>query len=261
MDAVFLYPSASAQLVMEKRMEAITNNIANVDTTGFKRDTPIFAARVANLSKAHSLGGASDPTGGMSLLPVPVYPVVDEVVTDFAQGIMKGTDNPLDIAIEGKGFFQIQTPNGIQYTRNGSFELSAQGQIVTKDGGQVLGEGGAITLPPGMITIDNEGGISVLGDDGKQTKIDNLVLVTIDDLTKMKKLGDNLFQLVEGATATPFPEGRIHQGMLEGSNVNPVVEMVSMISAYRHYEMVQKAIQGADDIAQSNANKVGQLRA
>jgi len=261
MDAVFLYPVTSAQLVMEKRMEAISNNIANADTVGFKRDTPVFSAKRPILSKAYSIGGAEDPTGGKSLLPIPYFPVLDEVVTDFAQGIMKVTDNALDIGIDGKGFFQVQTPSGVKYTRNGSFRLNNEGQVVTQSGYPVLGEGGVITLPSGKITIDEEGRISVKGEGvGPFVQVDLLALVTVDDLSKMKKVGDNLFELVNG-NATLAPEVRVRQGVLEGSNVNPMIEMVAMISAVRHYESAQKAIQGADDIAQRSVNQIGQLKA
>ncbi len=261
MDAVFLYPATSAQLVMEKRMEAIANNIANADTTGFRRDIPIFAAKRPTLSKANSIGGAEDPTGGKSILPIPWFPVLDEVVTDFAQGMIHVTENPLDVAIDGKGFFQIQTPNGIRYSRNGSFRLSAEGQLVTQSGNPVLGEGGPITLPPGLIRIDEEGRISVKGNDGgAPTQIDLLTLVSVADLSKMKKIGDNLFEIVN-ETPTILPQASVQQGALERSNVDPIIEMVAMISAMRHYESVQKAIQSADDISQKNVNQVGQLQA
>ncbi len=262
MDAVFLYPGASAQLVMEKRMETISNNIANVNTTGFRRDIPIFASKLTMLAKANSLGGAEDPTGGKSLLPIPSYPVLDELVTDFTQGTTQITNNPLDIAIHGKGFFQINTPNGVRYSRNGSFRLSSEGKIVTQSGYEVLGEGGAITVPPGIITIDDEGRISVRGDGGgPPVQVDILTLVNVENTTKMRKVGDNLFELVGGEKATPFMQGRLHQGFLEGSNVDPITEMIAMISAMRNYEAVQKAIQGSDDISLKNVNQVGQLKA
>jgi len=260
MDAISVYPMASGQIVMEKRMEIIANNIANVSTTGFRRDTPIFASQVAPLSKANSLGGAEDPTGGKSPLPVPWFIVLDEVVTDFSQGIIRVTDDPLDIAIDGNGFFQVDTPSGVRYTRNGSFRLSTEGQIVTQNGNPVLGEGGVITLPPGLITIDEEGRISVQGNEGgAPVQVDLLALVNIEDLARMKRMGDNLFELV-GANATLFPEGRVRQGALEGSNVDPITEMVAMITAMRHYEAAQKAMQAVDDMAIKNANQIGQLR-
>lgn len=261
MDAVFLYPATSAQMVMEKRMEVISNNIANVGTTGFRKDVPVFASKVANLAKANSLGGAEDPTGGKSVLPIPWFPVIDEVATNFSQGPNRITDNPLDIAIDGAGFFQIQTPNGVRYTRNGSFRLSSEGQIVTESGNPVLGEGGPITVPAGLITIDEEGRISVKGNDGgAPIQVDLLTLASVEDLSKMKKIGDNLFELV-GETAAVFPQGRVRQGALEGSNVDPILEMIALISAMRTYESVQKAIQGADDISLKNVNQVGQLKA
>ncbi|MEK7747694.1 MAG: flagellar basal-body rod protein FlgF [Nitrospirota bacterium] len=260
MDPIFLYPAAAAQHVMEKRMEVISNNLANVSTTGFRKDFPIFASRTAILAKAHSLGGASDPTGGNSLLPVPYYPAVDEVVTDFSQGVSHVTNNPLDIAIAGKGFFQIQTAGGIRYTRNGSFRLSPDGLIVTQSGEPVLGEGGPISLPQGTTLIDEDGVVSVKGvEGGGPVTVGQLSLINIEDPFKLQKIGDNLFNIIS-ANTIPF-EGKLRQGVLEGSNVNPITEMVAMILAMRQYEAVQKAMHGADDIATKSANQVGQLRA
>ncbi|MBI3358711.1 MAG: flagellar basal-body rod protein FlgF [Nitrospirae bacterium] len=261
MNATLVFPAAAAQMVMELRMQAISNNIANVGTTGFRRDVPVFASQIASGSKANSLGGAEDPTGGKAVLPIPWFPVLDEMVIDFSQGPVQMTNNPLDIAIDGKGFFQVDTPNGVRYTRNGAFKLSSEGQIVTQSGHHVLGEGGAITLPPGLVTIDEEGRISVKGNDGgAPVQVDLLALVNIETPSLMKREGDNLFELV-GENATLFPQGRVRQGALEGANVDPITEMVAMISAMRQYESLQKAIQGADDMALKDVNQIGQLRA
>ena len=279
MDPVFLYPAAAAQMVMERRMETITNNIANAETTGFRRDIPIFATKIAPFAKMHSrggvpdltgasamfpvpvLGGASDPTGGNSILPIPSYPLLDELVVDFRQGAVHVTGNPLDIAIDGKSFFQIQTVNGVRYTRNGSFRLSSEGQLVTQNGEPVLGEGGPIKLPQGFIMVDHEGKITMKGNDGgAPVGVDVFAMVDVADPSKMKKVGNNLFELVgEAATVSEMPH--LHQGSLEASNVDPLYEMISMISAMRNYESVQKAIQGADDISLKNVNQVGQLKA
>ncbi len=263
MDAVFLYAAAANQMVMERRMNEISNNIANVNTTAFKKQVPVFAGLHAPFAKVHSLGGSQDGTGNISLLPIPVFPVIDELVTNFEEGAIQVTGNPLDVAIEGKGFFQIQTAGGIRYSRNGTFAISPEKQLVTDNGNPVLGSGGPIALPPGIVTIDPTGKISVQGPDGgPPIEIGSIALVDIPAKTFLQKIGNNLFTLMEGGEAVPIEEGkgRVRQGALESSNVNPVAEMVAMISAIRQYEAAQKAIQTADDIDIKNINKIGQLQ-
>ncbi len=261
MDPLFVFPSAASQLIMEKRMAVIANNIANVSTSGFRKDLPVFATITAPISTANSMGGSQDGTGGTSRVPVPSFAVIDQMITNFSEGPIRTTDAPLDIAIEGKGFFQIQTPGGIRYTRNGSFTLSNEGKIVTQNGNPLLGVGGPITLPAGIINIDDNGKISVKGPGiGPSTEVDLIALVDVADTTRLQKSGDNLFELLNGQ-ATPFESGqaRVRQGALEGSNVNPVEEMIAMITAVRQYEAAQKAMQTADDMDTKNINKVGQL--
>ena len=265
MDPIFVYPAISAEMAMMKRMEIITNNLANVDTTGFRRDTPIFGSVVAPFAKTSSMGESRNGMGGTSVVPIPTFIILSELVTDFSSGNLHTTDAPLDVAIEGDGkdFFQIETPKGVRYTRNGAFALSDEGQLVTRSGQSVLGTDGPITLPPGLVYIDGTGKISVKERDAASfTEIDSLALVKIEDFSRMEKVGDGLFALAEGADATPIPEGevRVRQGALEGSNVDPVKEMVAMIFAIRQYEATQKAIQTADEIEISNANKIGTLR-
>ncbi len=260
MDATFIYPAASAQLIATKRMEVISNNIANIGTVGFKRETPVFASVIAPLAKAYSIEGTQEPTGGTAALPVPTFIILDELVTDFTAGITNVTGNPLDVAIQGEGFFQIKTPRGIRYTRNGSFTISPEGQLVTRNGNPVLGVGGELTLPPGIVSIDERGKVSVKSPGVDiATEVDSLALVKIKDPKRMKKVGDNLFELV-GAKAEEFLDGRVQQGALEGANVNPVEEMIAMIVALREYEASQRSIQTAEEIDFKSANQVGKLR-
>ena len=131
---------------------------------------------------------------------------------------------------------------------------------MTQSGDPVLGEGGVIDLPQGMVMIDEEGNISVKTAEAKgPVPVNKLSVVNVEEPFKLKKIGDNLFEIISG-TAVPF-EGKLRQGVLEGSNVNPITEMVAMILAMRQYEAAQKAMHGADDIATQNVNRVGQLRA
>lgn len=250
MDAI--YPVLSGALAQEKRLEVITNNLANVNTAGFKKDHPLF----------EGIGLPPGPNAGLSgsITPGPTFEILHHVFTDFSSGPIRTTGEPLDIAIEGEGFFAVQTPGGVRYTRGGSFTLDAQGQITTHDGFPLLGTGGPITLPPGSIQIDAEGRLSVKGTEvgAQPTEVDTLALYRFPDPSRLKKAGNTLFESAGGG-AVPFPEGRVSQGALEGANVNPVEEMVAMITVMRLYESAQKAIQTADEVASKAANEVGRL--
>ncbi|MGB3940688.1 MAG: flagellar basal-body rod protein FlgF [Candidatus Manganitrophaceae bacterium] len=245
-----IYPVLSGALAQEKRLEIVANNLANVNTTGFKRDDPLF--------EGISLPPGVGKNGG--ILPGPTFEMLSTVFTDFSPGPIQMTGEPLDLAIEGEGFFQIQTRQGVRYGRGGSFTLNSQGQIVTGDGFPLLGSGGPITLPPGKVEIDRTGRISVRGTEvgARPTEIDTLTVYRFSDPSRLKKIGQTLFEAgSEGAA--PLPEARVLQGGLEGSNVNPVQEMVSMIAVMRLYESAQKAIQTADETAAKAANDVGRV--
>jgi flagellar basal-body rod protein FlgG len=250
MDAI--YPVLSGALAQEKRLEVIANNLANVNTAGFKRDQPLFEA----------IGLPPGPSAGVdgSIRPSPTFERLHQISTDFTPGVVRTTGEPLDLAIEGEGFFSVQTPQGVRYTRGGSFTIDAQGQLTTQDGFPVLGTGGPITLPPGLIQIDAEGRISVKGTEvgAQPTEVDLLPIFRFSDPSRLKKVGQTLFE-AEGGDAVPFPEGRMRQGALEGANVNPVEEMVAMIAVMRLYESAQKAIQTADEVAAKAANEVGRI--
>lgn len=246
-----IYEVLSGALTQEKRLEVITNNLANVNTVGFKKDRPLF-------EEIHPLGADPAPSGS-GVSPVPVYAALRDIIPDLSAGPIRTTGEPLDVAVEGEGFFSIQTPQGVRYTRGGSFTLDAQGQLVTQSGFPVLGTGGPITLPPGSVNIDSDGKISVKGTEvgAQATEVDTLPIVQFPESVRLKKVGETLFE-ANGAGA-PSIEGRLLQGALEGSNVNPVEEMISMIQVSRLYESAQKAIQTADEVASKAANDVGRL--
>ncbi len=247
-----IYPVLSGALAQEKRLEVITNNLANINTAGFKKDQPLFEG-MALLSEM-----SAGPNGGTT--PSPTFETLSQIHTDFTPGSIRRTGEPLDLAIDGEGFFAVQTPRGVRYTRGGSFTIDAQGQIATHDGFPLLGSGGPIIVPPGAIQVDPEGRLSVKGTEvgAQSTDIDTLPLYRFSDRSQLKKTGQTLFEAV-GGSAIPYPEGRINQGALEESNVNPVEEMVAMITVMRLYESAQKAIQTADEVASKTSNEVGRL--
>ncbi len=250
MDAV--YPVLSGALAQEKRMQMITNNLANVGTTGFKKDVPVFEGMVPTTDVfAMPLAGTQDTST--------TFGTLRGSITDLTPGAIRTTGEPLDVAIEGEGFFAVETPQGTRYTRNGQFSLNAEG-LLSMGGHPVQGAGGPISLPEGAVIIDTNGTILVRGIEpgAAPVEIDLLTVYGFADPQSLKKVGGNLFEAASGA-ATPVEGGRLLQGALEASNVNPVEEMVAMIEVMRLYEAAQKAIQTADEIAGKAANEIAEV--
>jgi len=252
-----IYPVLSGALAQEKRLELITNNLANVSTSGFKKDVAVFEGLKPLLIDA---AGTEIPPVAPLLGADSTFALLKEVATDFSAGAIQVTGEPLDIAVQGDGFFAVQSPEGVRYTRNGHFTLDVDGQLVTTAGLPVLGSGGPISLPPGVVSIDSNGNISVRGVEAGATvvEVDVLPVYTVSNPNNLRKIGGSLFEAI-GATPVPSVEGRVQQGALEASNVNPVEEMVAMIEVMRLYEAAQKAIQTADDIAGKSANEIGRI--
>ena len=209
----------------EKTYDTIANNLSNLQTVGYKKDVPVFH-RVFSETLSSSLAG--DPV---------------ESVTAFQQGEMQATQNPLDVAVEGEGFFKIKTPNGIRYTRAGNFHLNQDEVLVQSNGYPVLGSGREINLRGNRVVIDTDGTISV--DGSNQGKID---LVTFADLNGLKKEGQTLFKLTKEQDEIEPKQGQIQQGSLEFSNVNALEEMVKMIDSLRTFQSCYKMVQAEDDL-------------
>ena len=157
--------------------------------------------------------------------------------TDFSQGSLEQTGNPLDLALEGPGFFAVQAPTGVQYTRNGSFHLSSTGQLVTQEGYSVLGSDGAITMPQGTAEISTSGVISSDGAVAGQIK-----LVQFDSSVPLTSLGQGYFSAPQAAATDAGTDLGVRQGALENSNINPVASAVGLIEIQRNAEMLQRAL-------------------
>jgi len=178
------------------------------------------------------------------------------VRTDLSQGNLRSTSNPLDIALEGDGFFRIQTPNGIRYTRNGSFSLNADGALVTENGDQVLGKNGAIIIGAGNITIDTQGQITV-----DEKVVDTLSVDTFVRPERLQKAGQSYCVYTGPQEEIVEPEQVIvKQGCLEESNVMVVEEMAKMIETLRTFESYQKIIQTFDETSYKAINEVGRAQ-
>jgi len=225
-----LLESLEAGRLINRKLIVTTNNLANVDTPGYKADGLVF--REIFIRKI----GPKYKRIFKDTLPY----------IDFSGGVIEHTGNPLDLAIIGEGFFKIQTPNGIAYTRAGNFKINSDNVIVTSQGYPVLANGAPIIVDPGVaglvtmeevqINVSHDGIISI-----GNVPIGVLDIVTFDDLTKLKKIGENLF-VSDGAEEIPATDYEVHQGYLEKSNVNPVKEMVKLIEIQRGFQAVQKSI-------------------
>lgn len=246
----------------ETRLNLIANNLANVNTAGYKADKVSFQDVFQRMATDYSPDARND-LQQKQLLPRPLVvakPRLAEQTVDMTQGSMHATGNPLDLAISGPGFFRVQTPEGQFLTRNGQFYRSNQGQLVTNQGYPVLGQSGNVSIPEGKV-------VTVTGDG--QLLVDGQVAGTIDvvdvaDPKLLKKYGQSLFTGPNGAqpVTRPVDAGRtsINQGYLEKPNVEVVTEMVGMIEAQRSFEAYSKIISSTQEMDRDAITKVGETR-
>lgn len=257
-----LYIAASATISETKRIDVITNNIANANTSGFKKDTMItesfpevlmkrigatdYRDIIAKAPIANKIGYIGKMNNGVR---------VDEVFTNFEQGPISVSGNPLDLALQGPGFFSIETPEGERYTRSGEFTLDSEGYITTKEGYKVQGQNGPILVDGKNIVINEDGQVF---SDGNE--IDTLKLVDFNDYKLLKKEGEALYlDASDDAGNMKEAEGLILQGSVEASNVNSVKMMVEMITMLRSYEANQKVIKTFDELLSKSVNEIGRV--
>lgn len=268
-----LFTGATGMVAQMHRLDTLSNNLANVDVTGYKKDTAVHKAFPEMLIRRMNDSGLYTwPFGSSEVAPIVgklgAGVEQNEVFTVFTQGAMKPTDNPFDIALENQGWFTVLTPEGERYTRNGSFILGKEGYLETKEGFPVLGENGPIQIKLNNFTVDAEGRIwhnRALADDpnrlvgleendwAETELVDRLKIVTFDFPRMIKKQGSSLWvETPESGEARVLETGAgrptVRQGFLEGSNVNAVQEMVEMIEVNRAYEANQKVIQSHDQL-------------
>lgn len=247
-------------LTTEHRMNFIANNLANVNTNGYKKDTVAFKDTMASFAhdeiREPLMNCRSKP-----LFPEPknmARPRIAVSQTDFSQGSMHFTGDPLDLAITGNAFFKVTTPTGDFYTRNGHFLRTADGTVVTPQGWPVQGGGGNVVIPAGTRNVHISEDGQVLADGAI---VNNINLVTVDNLTNLEKMGRNLYRPrpnVNVAEQDALAGGaRLAQGFIETSNVEVVSEMVNMIETNRQFEAYQKVMQSADSVDREAITKVG----
>lgn len=245
-----LYTAASAMNLLEKKSDITANNLANTDTDGFKRQDTVSA------SFPEMLLNRIDSEGAQTLNSISTGAFLDHSFRDNSQGHLKATGNKLDLAVQGDGYFMLETEAGIRYSRNGNFSLNSSSEIVNQNGQALLDTNGQriqlidgedfIISANGEITFNN-------GLEGSQ-----IALMSFADQDQLISEGNNLFQLPEEAEAPQQSEAVIVQGHLENSNVEIVKEMVNMIKTTRQYESNQKVIQSIDDNLNMAINELGQ---
>jgi flagellar basal-body rod protein FlgG len=244
-----IYMSAAGAMAYEKRMQVISNNLANINTSGFKKDKGHF--QIIDSPDSINEGLVKNSISKEKQQP-PLW-LQFETKTDFSAGSLKHTGNPLDLALEGDGFFCIKTEQGNQYTRNGKFSLDQAGTLVTMDGLPVLGEGGPIIIEGNTFSVDVKGNISVDGD-----LVDTIKIVGFQKQDALKKTGNSLFAIADKNTVETKAENTgVSQGFIELSNVNAIRMMTEMIEVLRGYESYQKAIKTADEANAKAINDVG----
>lgn len=253
--------AATGMQAMQTNVEVISNNIANVNTTGFKRGLASFQDLLyqssARAGSSSSETGTQLPTGTQIGLGVRSAGVT-RILT---QGSLTETDNPLDLAVDGRGYFGVQLPNGtVAYTRDGSFRMSSTGQIVTTDGYTVEP---ATTVAPTAtsVTVNQAGEVIATGADGKQTTVGRLHLFMFQNEAGLDAQGGNNYLETDasGAPLQGLPTdpgfGAVRQGYLESSNVNVVQEITALIQAQRAYELNSKVIDAADQMMQTTTQQ------
>lgn len=252
-----LYTAYTGMINEQKRLDVISNNLANSATVGYKEESVSSQAFDDVLTikiRDNSVGYNNQAIGTMSL-----GVKIGEVYTDYGQGAFVETGNTFDFAIDGNGFFTLRCPTAsgdsvTRYTRNGNFKMTQDGYVVDVNGNHLQGKNGDIQVPvDATISVDKMGTIFADGEN-----IDTIQLSDFQDYDYIEKYGDNLYQVVDGATAIPA-SATIAQGYTEQSNVNVVSEMVDMITVTRAYEAGQKVMQTVDTMLEASCNSIGRV--
>ena len=253
-----IYMAASGALAYEKRLQIISNNLANANTVGFKMDHGQFQS----IDPVDLPASLSSPSPELNTSQAQSFWFQFNSYTDFTHGSLKNTGNDFDLALIGDGFFCVQKPDGVRYTRKGDFTLNDEGVLVTRNGFPVVGDGGEITVKGSenphefkKFAVDEDGNVSV---DGKQ--VGSLRIVNFPEPGKLLKMGDTLFKPAENTP--PSEEAgdfKVSQGFVELSNVDVVKMMTEMIEVLRGYESYQKVIRTADEASSRSINEVGKV--
>jgi len=238
--------SLSRQMALQRQMDVVANNMANLNTTGFKAEQLLFEEYIMPVARDKDFPRLDQPLS---------YVQDWATIHDMSSGALVQTGNALDVGLNGEGFFAVQTPAGERWTRSGAFQLSATGQLVDLNGNPVLGEGGPIQFGPqeSDITIAADGSISSSA--GVKGRLRMVEFANVEELTRQ---GSNLWA---GGTPLPATATRAMQGFIERSNVSGVAEMSEMIRVTRAYESLASLTQRQDDLRRTAIQRLGDANA
>ncbi len=244
----------SRQTTLERQLEVIANNIANVNTTGYKADQSLFEEFLTSGAHEDNFIGSDRRVS---------YVQDRGTYRDFSQGALQQTTNPLDVAIDGNGYLVVQTPGGERYTRNGALQINAQGQLVTADGNLVLGDNGPIVFQQTDhdVSITPDGRITVIegaSSNNNETTRGTLRVVSFAQPQLLQKEGNNLYSAPAGG-AIPDTTSQLKQGALEKSNVHAVVEITRMIQISRAYQQMATLLQQQSDLHKNAIQQLAQV--
>ena len=235
------YSALAGAISREQRMANISANLANIYTVGYKKNKMAFESILADEKQTSTAHGIN-------------YSRIRDNFTDFSEGPIKETANPLDIAIHGDGFFKVQAADGTRYTRRGDFHVDSDGTLLTGNEMPVLDEANALINIPqtdtSKVSVNSLGEISILSMDGTRNVVGQLGIVTINDTSKLKRESDTLFSLEEGGQEAVVDEPNLAIGNLEMANINMTEEMALMIESLRTFESYQKVIKAYSQLGQ-----------
>lgn len=253
-----LYTSGWGMLTLQKKMDVVANNMANVSTAGFKRDVLSLEAFPDILTQR--IADRTDPAGTRPVGSMSLFNNLGTVRTNFTQGFLEDSGKLTDMSLDAdsQAFFVVgvaQADGTVSelLTRDGGFQLTAEGMLVTRNGNPVLGENGSITIPNTEFTVRGDGTV-----EADNIVIDRLQIRSIANTESLRKVGGNLLNVTEETEDRAF-QGRVMQGRIEQSNVEAVREMVEMISVLRAYEANQRMIQQQDGTLEKAVNEIGRL--
>ena len=238
-----IYKAGSGAILQQMRLDVYSNNLANVNTVGFKADQPVF-----RMDEKEPASGALNQPARLNPYAQPL-----EYKTNFDFGPLQQTGGQLDAAIVGNGFFEVQSPEGLQYTRSGRFSINDRGELSTPEGWPIMGQGGPIAINGNRIDIGEDGQVMVDGDVAGVLRV-----VDFDDPNQLQKTGNTLFKAGNPSAGLKDAQGyHISHGSLESSNVDAIQTMTEIIESMRVFETYQKVIRAADDATAKTVNEVG----
>ncbi|AEG59533.1 flagellar hook-basal body protein [Desulforamulus ruminis] len=254
-----LYIATNSMDVQQAKLNTVSNNLANIDTTGYKKND----VEIGNFPEALKLAlEAKGPAGKREIIgEANLGTMITKEVVITSQGPLMETGSNTDFGLQGRGFFAVEDPDGeVLYTRDGSFYIDAEGNLLNGDGYPVLGEGGAITIEDPQHFLIKEDGTIVVGEGEDADEVDKLQITEFEDTSLLKKVDGNNYFMDPLGIGEPATETRVSQGSLEKSNVDLVKEVADMIATARIYESSHKLIQVTDELLDKSINQVGRVK-